>query len=713
MSTSEPRPRRPDRDYLYTVHHVPGNDSLPRIPKTTYMVPQWRHIYATFAIDDGESKICDLNQGSRIDFVVRGASTLRIRLYAKRNNDDDECVASKDCGLDWLVSSDDPNSIVLDRLRQDLEDEPRLTLKVSVQHAGDVDAKLLAAPLSISERWKTMARHVTRLVNAGAVAAELDPRSKAVLALLNIGAQELGKRLTYHEDTLSLIDETGEASRITVDCDEPEFEVQRVKQKEARNALVLQVYCVLSFVHNLYSARFGRWSTKTHERVQELRKTLQTYIHQVETRGHHDTQTAVFRTEKLTVNLVNQGILDHLPHAKDVHAGSTKSCLDGTRTVLLGEIEDWAVHPETQRALILHGAAGKGKSAVAHSVAMQLRRKHEFCTPFFAFDRNNGERQAHQLFPTLAMHLAHRYKEYHDELCRRDIDELSTRDLTDQCETLMVSALGNCTATPPIVFVIDALDECPPSSATGKRNTLLKELCRCMADESLPFNIRFLITCRYDDTDIRGYLPLGEPSLRMMSMDNVAGTDGDIRLYVEHELTGSGPVGLIDDVVEAAQTLFECAAVLCRELKKVDDPADATPPARLISEVMRAPGKRLYATYRLILQSHFKNPRTRDLYRRILTWVLLVQSPQPRGVFSDIARVLLDDSIDSVLNGLSSLLTGTFGDNASVVQPLHTSFRDFVLDANDSKEFAVVLGPEAHRDLADACFRIMTDAAHC
>ncbi|TRM57248.1 hypothetical protein BD626DRAFT_515505, partial [Schizophyllum amplum] len=696
MSTSEPRPRRPDRDYLYTVHHVPGNDSLPRITKTTYMVPRWRHIYATFAIDDGESKICDLNQESRTDFVARGALTLRIRLYAKRNNDDDECVASKDCGLETLVSSDEQsNSIVLDRLRQDLEDEPRLTLKVTCEHAGSVDAESLAAPLSISERWQTMAKHVKSLLDVGSVAAE----------------QELSKRLDYHDDTLSLIDETGEASRITAECDTPEFEDQRARQNEARDALVLQIYCVLSLIRNLYSKHFVRWSTKTHERVQELRKILQKHIHAVETKGNIDTQTAVFRTEKLTVNLVNQSILDHLPHAKDVHAGSTKRCLDGTRSALLDEIEDWALHPESQRGLIIHGAAGKGKSAVAHSVAMQLR-KNGFVTPFFAFDRNNGERQAHQLFPTLAMHLAHRYKEYHDELCRRGIDELSTRDLTDQCETLMVSALGNCTATPPIVFVIDALDECPPSSATGKRSTLLKELCRCMADKSLPFNIRFLITCRYDDTDIRGYLPLGEPSLRMMSMDNVAGTDGDIRLYVEHELTGSGPVGLIDDVVEAAQTLFECAAVLCRELKKVDDPADATPPARLISEVMRAPGKRLYATYRLILQSHFKNPRTRDLYRRILTWVLLVQSPQPRGVFSDIARVLLDDSIDSVLNGLSSLLTGTFGDTAFFVQPLHTSFRDFVLDASESKEFAIVLGPDAHRDLADACFRIMTDAAH-
>ena len=46
-----------------------------------------------------------------------------------------------------------------------------------------------------------------------------------------------------------------------------------------------------------------RLSTETSERVESLSKSLKTFIFEVETKGHLDTQLAVFRTEKLAKEL--------------------------------------------------------------------------------------------------------------------------------------------------------------------------------------------------------------------------------------------------------------------------------------------------------------------------------------------------------------------------------------------------------------------------
>ncbi|TRM55340.1 hypothetical protein BD626DRAFT_542938 [Schizophyllum amplum] len=684
--------------HLYTIHHIPGNDCLPEILKEGLSFPgsqrkitfgrAYRQLYATFTVD-GVRKDCKLEETVQLDLTR-----------------DDLCIAEKEYRLAHFLASGDAVAVSLDFCDQHSDDPPSLTLQVTVD-----EAPLPPSMAILSAKWKTLEEHVRRVAKIGAVVAEINPISKAVFAFLNLGLDELAKRRQYAEAVISLVEEMSDAIDIVLRLAASKFKNQEVEQQKARDALMLELYSALSFIHSLSAASsVHRLRTAVNSQVEELRKRLRTCVHNIDSGGIHDMQTAIYRVE---IKIDQQNALSQLPVAKDVEAGTTKSCIDGTRTELLRAISEWAFLPGQQRGFILYGAAGKGKSAVAHTTAMQLREAGiGAATPFFAFDRNNRDRVAHQLFPTLAFQLARYNQKYCDSLCNRKLHDLSTLDVADQRKTLVNSLRDDCGTTLPIIFIIDALDECPVSSATGKRSILLQELWKCMRDDSLPPNVRFLVTCRYDDTDIRDYLEhhSDAASIRLMSIDDVAGTEEDIRLYVNYQLANRGLAKLVDEVVTAAQTLFECAAVLCRELTRENDPADATPREHLISQVMKAPGKRLYATYRLILQSHFKNPWTRDLYRRVLTWVLLVQSPQPRGVFLDIAKVLLDNSIGSVLNGLSSLLMGTLGDHALVVRPLHTSFRDFVLDTEASEEFAIVLGPDAHQELADACFRIMTDA---
>ena len=85
-------------------------------------------------------------------------------------------------------------------------------------------------------------------------------------------------------------------------------------------------------------------------------------------------------------------------------ARESKACLPGTRVALLAseEIWVWALNPTGQRALLLHGAAGKGKSAIVHTVAIALGSLGVSVVPFPAFNRSVKDRSLLQLIRTWA-----------------------------------------------------------------------------------------------------------------------------------------------------------------------------------------------------------------------------------------------------------------------------------------------------------------------
>ncbi|KAL1712296.1 WD40-repeat-containing domain protein [Schizophyllum commune] len=221
----------------------------------------------------------------------------------------------------------------------------------------------------------------------------------------------------------------------------------------------------------------------------------------------------------------------------NTHAGTSKGCLPNTRVQLLASVMDWVFDPKSPRCLILHGAAGKGKSAIANSVARILADMGAI-TPFFAFDRTIPSRHAHQLYPTLAEHLARYDQSYLDVLRRLPSTNLRTTDIQDQLQMLMIPALRHCSDRVPIVLVVDALDECPEFGGEGNahvhdRSHLLETLRVCISDDQLSDNIRFFVTARPDSDIIAS---LSKNNTVLQSIDNAAGTEVDIRRFVEAKL---------------------------------------------------------------------------------------------------------------------------------------------------------------------------------
>ena len=409
----------------------------------------------------------------------------------------------------------------------------------------------------------------------------------------------------------------------------------------------------------------------------------------------------------LLINLIvdDRACIDRLYYAKDVSASESKACLRDTRVALLEKIQVWALNSTGQRALLLHGAAGKGKSAIVHTVAIALESLGVAMVPFFAFNRSAKDRSLSQLIPTWAKQLAESNAQYLCYLHTLHPKQLESSDILAQRD-LVIKGLASIDHKVPLIFTIDALDECPAEDA----DTLLHLLQELLSSSELPRFVRFLFTFRPDKSITS---PFSDLPVLSLSIDDIDGTATDIHTFVRDQLDGTDLKYMIDDVAKASQTLFQCAAVLCRELKSARGPKLTSVRRDLLRKVREAPGLPLYATYHAILKIHFdeRNAELMQLFRRVMTWIFLVRSPQPRGVLQAFAAVLLpvdqQSDVDEILAWLGSLLSGTMPGDNTPISPLHTSLRDFLLDAAASRAFSIDLGHHSQAEIAWACLRIM------
>ena len=148
--------------------------------------------------------------------------------------------------------------------------------------------------------------------------------------------------------------------------------------------------------------------------------------------------------------------------------GSRNSCLKGTRTVVLDEIEQWTRDFDKLPVYWLNGLAGTGKSTIAQTIAERKFADGQLGASFFC-SRDFGDRSDLQLiFPTLAVQLARKYPAFRSifvPLVQSDPD-IAYDSLYSQLDKLIVQPLRKSAIS--AVIIIDALDECEdeePASA--------------------------------------------------------------------------------------------------------------------------------------------------------------------------------------------------------------------------------------------------------
>jgi hypothetical protein len=423
-----------------------------------------------------------------------------------------------------------------------------------------------------------------------------------------------------------------------------------------------------------------------------------------------------------------------MTYADGAGLDTRKQCLAGTRMEILSQITEWVNSTEdnTPCVLWLSGPAGKGKSAIAHTIAKSFEDMGGLGS-CYSFDRQReADRRHEKIFSTIARDLADRDPEMRRALAdavKTASSLKKTVDIAQQWQKLLIEPLAKLSRPTgePIVIAIDALDE---SGGIETRRELLQILAGKHQNQAvpkitdLPGNFRFIVTSR-PDRDIKDEFR-DVQHIQQMSMDDIPlkFAKRDIHAYASKQLK---ELDFQDKelavLAEKADGLFEWARLACEYIKYSD--TGLSPKDCYGAVVSRDPAERselLYDMYRLILTGimhggtspHPPNLRLMKLarFRSVMGQILGTAEPLPLAslnVMRDRFPKQEDRfEVEHVVKSMGSLLSGTTNAD-SPIRPLHASFHDFLTDKASSGEFFIdqIDLSKAQCNLAFASLRVM------
>ena len=391
-----------------------------------------------------------------------------------------------------------------------------------------------------------------------------------------------------------------------------------------------------------------------------------------------------------------------MPYASGARFEWEKECLPGTRESLIADICNILNDPseDAPRVCLLTGVAGSGKSAVAHSIARlyddQGRLGSSYC-----FSRSDvASRNPRNLFSTIARDLSDHDPQYKSALWRVVKDNRALRTSqspTEQAEKLIIGPRKDLDAIGPLVVVIDAVDE---SGARASRRPLLRAIVEKIAKNIETTNLRFLITARPEDDILTALSP--SPHIVLEQMGDIPPNivDEDIEKFIYHslrqfrELEYSWPnQEWCRLLVRHSQHLFQWAATACGFIEG-EGTVGLNPRERLRKLLHSANsngGHSLDNLYRTILTQLFTLDDTQERFRTVMAIVFALNEPLSLTSLSALFGEELE--VLAIIKPMGSLLDGVL-DEEKRIRPLHTSFRDFLLDTTRSSAFHVQILPQ-------------------
>ena len=404
-----------------------------------------------------------------------------------------------------------------------------------------------------------------------------------------------------------------------------------------------------------------------------------------------------------------------MPYAFGARFQREKGCLPGTRESLLHDICDILNCPgeDAPRVCLLTGVAGSGKSVVAHSIAQLYYEQERLGSSYCFASTDVARRNPQNLFSTIARDLSDHDPQYKSALwgaVKGDRALRTSQSPLEQVEKLIIEPSKDLYAIGPLVIVVDALDE---SGDRASRRQLLSTISAKIVENAFPTNLRFLITTRPED-DILTKLAPNDRIVRKQ-MDDVPPeiVDGDIEKFIYHslceytQLESSMPDGeWCRLLVHHSQHLFQWASTACKFIQG-DDDVGRDPRERLNELLLAANaggGYSLDKLYLTILNQLFTSENTRDRFRTAMAIVLALNVPLSLSSLSSLLGG--DFNIRLIIKPMGSLLDGVI-DEEKPIRPLHTSFRDFLLDDGRSSVFHVQTLPQHSLHLGQALLMCM------
>ena len=201
-------------------------------------------------------------------------------------------------------------------------------------------------------------------------------------------------------------------------------------------------------------------------------------------------------------------LVESLPHASVIF--DNQEYLVSTRIQTLTTISKWIEDPTAdKRVFWLHGAAGMGKSTIAHHLRKVLGEAGRLAAHFFFKRHSKDQERPDFIIGTLAYQLAHVDRPLRAVICKA-IRRISPDQLfSSQFKAFILSALLAGSFPLPVVIILDALDE---------YDDALKFLgVLAQSVPHFPPNVKLFLTSRYEPEIESRMLRLGVEMLELRS----------------------------------------------------------------------------------------------------------------------------------------------------------------------------------------------------
>ena len=390
-------------------------------------------------------------------------------------------------------------------------------------------------------------------------------------------------------------------------------------------------------------------------------------------------------------------------------------CMEGTRKSLLKEIMDWANNIPSREdgfqtnIFWLYGLPGIGKTALAHSICAMLHDHEQLAGSFFCRRDDGNLSEPGNILPTLISKLAGSFPPFRTIVANRlrNDSNLTPNSMKD---SLFLDFIRSVSRHPkhPLVFVIDALDECGNNRS---RPNILQVLTDAAREVSW---LKIIITSR-PEVDIQRFfdsLPQPSHSRRDLAADEEANTD--LRTFTRTQfdfvatdwhLPAPWPEELVfNSIISRANGLFIFIKTLVLSLEHCKDPTESLKATLHGSD--GAGLNSLYGLYSSILTSRIP---PKDAEFQCVIGVLLATAPHRPLREETIAELagVRPNLVKKWVSDLSSLL---YQDESAGggIRVRHLSISDFLIRSDPHSDYRVNLG-DANMHLGIACMDTMIE----
>jgi hypothetical protein len=403
-------------------------------------------------------------------------------------------------------------------------------------------------------------------------------------------------------------------------------------------------------------------------------------------------------------------------------------CLQGTRLVTHGTLNDWANDDAQELTTFwLNGMAGTGKTAIASTFATNMADQEILGSAFFV-DRQDAQRcDLSRIVQTIAYELAkndYRWLEAMWIVLRND-PTFERLPFEKQVRLLIKKPL-DVVRPDTLVILIDGLDECGASNGASLLETLVGSLA------SHP--IKLFITSRNEAEIVNALCDIPHTSHELQNIE----VSGDMRLYWEHNLDELRRRKRLPDwrstidvkqLVELTGHLFIYATTILKlisntrtsPIKKLRDLLDISrsgigSAVAFVGPDNHGPLEKLYTH---ILgeavkddDGHMSAEYARHLHD-ILEVVIYAQTPVTTQALADLLQMNLND-LDAYISPLHSVLVVPDAHIPDeVVRPLHQSFPDFVRQQSGTVHSKLAMDAAlAHKHNTERCLSQLNKFLH-